>query len=336
MGGNDPDGDREGERGTPSEAPSEERADSREGGGLDGLSLEAAVGAVVEDPTDSDAVREALAVVAEDGVVSRAAVDDAVGNATRAAATAEKRAELAATKLADVRTMAEPVSDLDVVAARLGSFDARLDRIEERLDTLDERLRRVVEHRNAANLYALGLEIRRVVATAEELGRAADEFQFDLDDFGTWLDDPGHRAEELVADADALAASLEELEGAVDALAADGTEPDDPAAEWAEASIRHRVTGLLAADLRAELATLRAWADREGAERPPDVEPRLDELASRREAVGERLAALADPAWRERFGDRLRGLERTVGTMEPPVAWGELEAVMERYRPDTE
>lgn len=336
MSGDEPGGGREGERGTPSETPSEERADPREGGGLDGLSLEAAVSAVVEDPTDSDAVRETLAVVAEDGVVSRAAVDDAVGNATRAAATAEKRAELAATKLADVRTMAEPVSDLDVVAARLGSFDARLDRIEERLATLDERLRRVVEHRNAANLYALGLEIQRATTAAEEIGRAADEFQFDLDDFGTWLDDPDHRAEELVADADALAASLEELEGAVDALAADGTEPDDPAAEWAEASIRHRVTGPLLSDLRTELTALRAWADREGAEGPPDIEPRLDELASRREAVGERLAALADPDWRDRFGDRLQALERTIETIEPPVAWGELEALMERHRPDTE
>ena len=336
MSGDDPGDGREGERAAPSETPSEERGDPRESGGLEGLSLEAAVGAVVKDPTDSDAVRETLAVVAEDGVVSRAAVDDAVENATRAAATAEERAELAATKLADVRTMADPVSDLDVVAARLESFDARLDRIEERLATLDERLRRVVEHRDAANLYALGLEIQQATTAAEEVGRAADEFQFDLDDFGTWLDDPDHRAGELVADADALAASLDESEGVVDALATDGTALDDPALEWAEASIRHRVTGPLLSDLRAELATLRAWADREGAERPPDIEPRLDELASRREAVGERLTALADPDWRERFDDRLRGLDRTVEAMEPPVAWGEIEAVIERHRPDTE
>lgn len=336
MSGNEPGGGREGERGAPSETPSEERGDPRGEGGLDGLPLEAAVSAVVEDSTDSDAVRETLAVVAEDGVVRRSAAAAAVGRASKAAAAAEKRTELAATKLADVRTMAAPVSELDIVAARLEGFDARLDRMRERMATLDERVERIVEHRADANLYALGLEIQQTVATAEELGRAADGFQFDLDDLGAWLDDPGRRGEELVADAAALAASLDELEGTVDALAADGTGTDEPAVEWARASIRHRVTGPLLSDLRAELRTLRAWADREDAERPPDIEPRLEGLASRHDAVGDRLAALADPAWQDRFGDRLRALERAVETIEPPVAWGELEALMERHRPDTE
>lgn len=313
----------------------DESDDSREG--LDGLPLEAAVSAVVKDPTDSDTVRATLSIVADDGVVQRAAVDDAIARTSDAAATAEQRTELAATKLADVRTMADPVSDLDVVAARLESFDARLDHIEDRMATLGDRVQRIVEHRNDANLYALGLEIQRATTTAEELQRAADEFQFDLDDLGTWLDDPGRRAEELGADADALAASLADLDGVLDTIAAGDTTPDDDlAVTWAEASIRHRITGLLLADLRAELTTLRGWADREGAEQPPDIGPRLDDLASRRDVAGERLEALADPAWRERFSDRLRGLERTVETMEPPVAWGEIEAVVERYRPDVE
>ena len=304
--------------------------------GLDGLSLEAAVDAVVADPADSAAVREALAVVTEDGVVRRAAVGDAVARASEAAATAERRIERTAAKLADVHSMADPVSDLDVAAARLESFDARLDRLEERLATLSERVHRAAEHGDSANLYALGLELREATTAAEELAAEADRFQFDLDDLGAWLDDPGRRGEELLADVDALAGSLESLETDVDALAAGDVGTEDPAVAWAEAAIRHRVTGAVLSDLRAELAALRTWADREGTERPPDVAPRLDALAARRDDAGGRLAALAEPAWRDRFGDRLRGLEDTIETMEPPVAWGEIEAVMERYRPETE
>lgn len=198
------------------------------------------------------------------------------------------------------------------------------------------------------DLYEVARRIRRVTNAATEVQRAADDLQFEIDSFEAWLADGDRRAEALAADVDALAESVDELAAAADSLAvgeADAesgadTESDadaeigtDAASRWAAATVRHRVASLLLADVRAERAALRTWAEREGAAPPSGVEPRLEEVRTRHEAVGERLAARVDPEWTARFGDRLSALDEALDAMEPPVAWTEVEAVVEEYRP---
>lgn len=301
---------------------------------LEGLSLEAAVDSV-DDSADRETVRETLAVVSDEGTVRRAAVDDALANASKVVTTAETRAELAAGKLEDVRGTAAPVSDLAPVAARLDRFEARLESIQERTTTLGERLRRIVDDKDEGSLYELAAEIRRLTATAKEVQRDADDLQFELDPVEAWLETPDRRVEAFLEDVDAVEASLEEIEATIETLSADDTDTrTDPAAAWAAASIQHRVAALLIADLRAELAALREWADREDTEQPSDVDPQLDELATRRDRVGQRLAEVADPAWRERFGDRIGSFEDELDGVEPPVERGDLEDTIQRYRPD--
>lgn len=323
------------------ETPDDEPAD------LDGAPVERAA-AVVADEGDAGEARETLAIVARDGVVRRAAVDDAVANASLVVTTAETRTELAAEKLADAREAAAPVADLPPVAGRLDDFETRLDDVESRADALGDAVQEVLGMKADGDLYAIARRVKRVTTAATEVQRAADDLQFEIDSFESWLGDADLRAEELAADVDALAESVDELDAAVESLAvesADGenatdaeSESDaeseaDAASRWAAATVQHRVASLLLADVQAELAALRTWAEREAVAPPSGIEPRLDEVRTRHEAVGERLAARADPAWTARFGDRLAALDETLDAMEPPVAWAEVEAAVEEYRP---
>ncbi|ELZ02132.1 hypothetical protein [Natrialba aegyptia] len=304
--------------------------------GLDGLSLEAAV-TVVDEPAESDTIRETLAIVAEDGIIRRTAVDDALATASKVVTTAETRTELAATSLEHVRDTAEPVSDLDLVTNRLNPFETRLEIIEDRTTDLGDRIQIIINHKNDGDLYDLAREIRRVTATANEIQRAADNLQLELETFEEWLEDPDHRVAELVDDIDAFEQSLDELDSVATDLAADDTElEDDAAVVWVQGTIQHRVTALMVDDIQYELATLREWADREGADRPAGVDQRLDDLETHHDALGERFANCAESPWYERFGDRVEDIDDALGEMEPPVAWNEVEAVIKEHQPSGE
>ncbi|MUW14164.1 halo transducer protein [Halorubrum sp. CBA1125] len=312
-----------------------ESGDGRES--LDGLSVETAVTAVDDERNDPDRVRETLAIVARDGTVRRAAVDDALANASKVVTTAETRTELAAKNLADVRETAEPVSDVALVSKRVDDFAARLDTVEDRRDALADDVREILARRDDGELYELARRLRRVTAAASEVQRAADDLQFELDSFEEWLTDADRRAAELTDDVDAFAESVSELDGTVDDIAADDADPENGTARrWAAATVHHRVTSLMLSDLRAELAALRTLADREGTDPPSGIEPRLDELQARHEAVGERLADSAEPRWPERFDDQLTALDEALDGREPPVAWAEVEALVEEHCPDIE
>ncbi|WP_128905841.1 halo transducer protein [Halorubrum amylolyticum] len=304
---------------------------------LDGLSVDAAVDAVDDGESDADEVRETLAIVAQDGTVRRAAVDDALANASKVVTTAETRVELAAEQLTDARETAAPVSDLDLVSVRSGEFAARLDAIEDRASELGDDLQAILAEKDDGDLYEIARRIRRVTNAARGVQRAADDLQFELDSFETWLADADRRAAAIGDDVEAVAESLRELDDVAEELSGgSGDAESGPADGWATAMVRHRVTGLMLADLRAELTALRRWADRDGADPPADVESRLDDLAARHESVGERLTERADPAWTDRFGDRLEALDGALDEMEPPVAWSDVEAVIEDHRPTVE
>jgi len=100
--------------------------------------------------------------------------------------------------------------------------------------------------------------------------------------------------------------------------------------------VRHRVVSLMITDLRAELAAVRTWAEREDATRSSDIEPWLDEIQTTHEAIGDRLTALADPEWTARFEDQLTALDAALEEMEPPVVWADVDAVVSEHRPAVE
>ena len=304
---------------------------------LNGLSVERAAASVVSAEKNPDEVRETLAIVAQDGIICRTAIDDAVANASMVVTTAETRVELAADKLDSAREMAAPVSDLDLVSTRIDNFDARLNAIEDRADDLGDAIQEVLAMKENGDLYEIAQRIRRVTNAAIEAQRAADDFQFELDSFEEWLTDSDRRVEELSADVDALAGSVDELDDIAETLAVDDIDPEsETALTWAAAMVRHRVVSLMIADLQAELETLRTWAECEGDTVQSDIDPGLEEAQASHEAVGERLTANAEPEWIERFNDQFTALDEALEEMEPPVAWAEVEAVVEEHSPAIE
>ncbi|GAB7011665.1 halo transducer protein [Halorubrum trueperi] len=301
---------------------------------LDGLSVESATDIVVDDEKRFNEVRETLAIVARDGTVCRAAVDDALANASMVVTTAETRVEIAGEKLNSAQEAATRISDSDLVSVRINEFDACLNAIEDRESDLGDAIQEVLAMKEEGNLYEIARKIRRVTNAATEVQRAADDFQFEIDSFEGWLTDADRRVEELTADVDALAESVNELRDTVETLAAGDGDPESEAAHtWAAAMVRNRVVSLMIADLRAELAALRTWTEREGGTPPSDIESRLDDIQASHEVVGERLTTRAEPEWTARYTDQLTALDEALKEMGPPVAWSDVEAVVEEHRP---
>jgi len=314
---------------------------------LAGLPIERAVDIVGTADADPGELRETLAIVAEDGVVSRAAVDDALANASMVVTTAETRVELAGDKLDSAQAAAPSTADLAFVSDRVDNFDTRLGHIETRADDLGAALQEVVSMKADGDLYEIARRIRRLTNAATEVQQAADDLQLELDSFEAWLTDADRRVDELTADIDALADSLSELSDVVDQLENsdaddDGNDSDDTnpesetASRWAAAMVRHRVLSLLLTDLRAELTAIQTWAEREAVTSPSGIEPRLDEIQDDHTALGERLTACADPEWRARFDEQLTALEEALTEMEPPVVWADVDAAVAEHRPAVE
>ena len=324
-------------------------ADADDTSELAGLPIERAVDIVGTADADPGELRETLAIVAEDGVVSRAAVDDALANASMVVTTAETRVELAGDKLDNARAAAPSTADLAFVSDRVDNFDTRLTHIETRADDLGAALQEVVSMKADGDLYEIARRIRRLTNAATEVQQAADDLQLELDSFEAWLTDADRRVDELTADIDALADSLSELSDVVDQLEARGTgdadddgddAENDPESEtasrWAAAMVRHRVLSLLLTDLHAELAAIQTWAEREAVTSPSGIEPRLDEIQESHTALGERLTACAAPEWRARFDEQLTALEEALTEMEPPVVWADVDAAVAEHRPAVE
>ncbi|WP_209452197.1 hypothetical protein [Halosimplex halophilum] len=330
---------------------------------LDGLAVDEAVERVRarEPDRDPETVRAALGFVAEDGVVSRDALRESLKLTSKVLTTAETRVELAGIALDDAREAAESVPDLPTVEARLEDFAAEVAAVENRAAALGEDLQAVVDDRaDPAARFAVADGLRQVDERAREVQRTADEIQFDLEAFERWLDSHAVRVRDLGEDLDALAASLDDLATAVDAIEAASTGDavetaageaggnaaadsdagvDDPARAWFDATCSHRATGLTVADLRAELGDLRTWADREGADPVgegglDDLAARLDDLDGRHGALGERLDAAAEPEWTDRFGEAVAAVESDLADCAPPVDWGVVQSTVEEHRAD--
>lgn len=296
-------------------------------GDLAGLSLDAAVDAVVSGAADADReqVRATLERVAADGVVSREAAADALAHAAKVVATPETRTELAAIELEEAREAAAGVDDLPAVQSRLAAFEDRLAAVDERTEAVGGALQDAPDPTDGADLYEAARELRRVTDAATDAQRAADELQVDLEGFQRWLADPGIRYDDLETEVEEL---VDAVEGLADVAEKPAAPDEDVDAVRLDAALRQRALALLVADVRAELADLRAIDDRRGADpggRPGDLAARLDDLDAELEAVREVLpGAERDP---------VRRFEAALADVDPPVNWGVVRDELAEARP---
>jgi hypothetical protein len=299
---------------------------------LVGRPVEDVVSTVVDrdDDRDPGAVREALDPITVDGVITHEAIETAVSDTSKVAATAETRTELAGITYEDAADAAAPVDDLDVVTTRLDKYADRLDAVEARAAALTDGLRAPVERLGDPEaVYELSVQLREVATAAQGVARTADELSFDLEAFESWLDSSDRRYDEFGEDIDLVDESLTELTAAAAALPG---ESDAPAADWADATMRTRVLELLIADLRTELADLRAWADREDEPFRAALDERVADLEHGVEDLSDTLAEHAERAWRDRFGDDIAAFERDLDGLEPPVDWERVQETLEARR----
>ncbi|WP_267641144.1 hypothetical protein [Haloarchaeobius amylolyticus] len=301
---------------------------------LAGLSVEdAAAAAVAQDSSrDRDEARAVLETVADDeGVVTREAVDDALGHVSKVVATPETRVELAARDLESARETASHVTDLDSVQAKLDAFEARLSAAEDHTEALGPDLQAVVERQgDSGDIYDIAADIRRITTGANEAQKAADDLKLDVEDFEKWVGSQSVRFRQLDEEVEVAGERLDEL---ADALDREWT--DDDARDWVDVRFQHRVMGLMLADLRQTFADLKRWADREDLDpddRTDSVATGLADAADRHADLGVRLEELARPEWRERFADPLHSFEDAVDDFEAPIPWGEVEATLADHR----
>jgi hypothetical protein len=309
---------------------------------LDGLSLDAAVDAVVaRTDDDPDAVRATLERVTADGVVRREAVDDALAHVSKVVSTPETRVENAGMLIDDAREAAAAVDHLDSVAERLDDFEDRHAAVAARVDGLGDRLQSVVALADDPDaIYETVVEIRQLTVAANSAQHTADELGVDAEEFEAWVRNPDRRLDALDDDADAVASFVDGVAETLDALAA-GNGDTDPVFD---AALRHRVSRLLLDDLRAEIADLHAWPDpgpddahgAVDAEGLAALDDRLATLEDRRQSVGDRLDERTETGWRDRYGDRLADFEAALADHAPPVDWGAVEALLVEYRPESE
>jgi predicted nucleic acid-binding Zn-ribbon protein len=310
---------------------------------IDGEPVDEAVETVVaaDASRDPDRVRTALDHVTEDGVVRAGAVEPALGHLSKVVSTPETRVELAEIALEDARETADSVSDLDTVAARLDGFEDRVETIAQQVGGLGEDLQALIEsYDDPTDLYATAVGIQRLTERANALQAAADDVQLELERFESWVETESARLTDLGEDVAAAEGELDELEAAITELESGIESVEDPAAvdglavSWVQTSVGRRVTEVLVADLRAELSDLRAWPGGvEDEQRLGDLDDDLDALETRLDAVARRLDDLAEPEWRERFGDQLDDLDAALDGFEPPVDWGALQATVEETHP---
>ena len=295
-----------------------------------GVSVASVVEAV--DEVDPERVETVLDPVTDDGAVTRDAVDTAVSDTSKLLATAETRIELAGDAYDDAAAAAERVDDVPAVRTRLDALAERRKSVESRIPELRPDLSTPADiHRRPAAVYNLAALIQETVEAAEDAVQTAEDLSLDAEQFESWLAHPERRYDEFEEDIELVTDTADEVAAVIDELP---EVPDDPAAEWAAATMQARVLFLLAEDLRAELADLRVLADRTDAPFRPELADRLDRAGERVIGVESALDACAEAAWRDRFGGDIAAFETAVDAFNPPVEWGTVERTLEDHQPD--
>ncbi|MDB2223254.1 halo transducer protein [Halorubrum ezzemoulense] len=277
---------------------------------------------------EPESIRTWLEPFTDDGRVTSAAIESSVTDVSQILATAETRVDLATRTHDEATAAADDAPDLEVVTVRRRAFGDRLDDLRAEVEALGDDLGAARSGlAEPVAVYRAAVALHEITTEAQDIVRVAHDLETELEAFEAWLRSANRRHGALVDEIDAA----EESVAAVAETVASLRESDDPDPERRfEATLQTRVLELVVADLRAEAADLRAWADRDGVSFPGDVDARLDDLEA---AVADHADALADgPDWDDRFDERLDTLDAELDAVEPPVAWARVDETVAAAR----
>jgi len=283
----------------------------------------------VVDRTDEEpeSIRTWLEPFTEDGKVTPAAIESSVTDVSQILATAETRIDLA-TRTHDEATAAGNAPDLDIVDVRRRAFGDRLDDLRADVEALGDDLGAAWSGLDEpVAVYRAAVALHEITTDAQDIVRVAHDLETELEAFEAWFRSANRRHDALVDEVEAAEESAAAVAETVESLRdADDADPE----RWFDAAVQTRVLDLVVADLRAEADDLRAWAHRDGAPFPDDVDARIDDLES---AVAEHADALGDRPGRDgEFGERLDALDAELEAVEPPVAWARVDETVAEAR----
>ncbi|OYR73078.1 halo transducer protein [Halorubrum ezzemoulense] len=275
-----------------------------------------------------ESIRTWLEPFTDDGRVTSAAIESSVTDVSQILATAETRVDLATRTHDEATAAADDAPDLEVVTVRRRAFGDRLDDLRAEVEALGDDLGAARSGlAEPVAVYRAAVALHEITTEAQDIVRVAHDLETELEAFEAWLSSANRRHGALVDEVEAAEESAAALTETVESLR-DADDPD-PGRRF-DAAVQTRVLDLVVADLRAEADDLRAWAHRDGAPFPDDVDARIDDLES---AVAEHADALGDRPGRDgEFGERLDALDAELEAVEPPVAWARVDETVAEAR----
>ena len=277
---------------------------------------------------DPESVRTWLDPFTDDGSVTPEAIEATVTDVSQILATAETRVDLATRTVEDASDAVADVPDLEIVRVRQNAFEERLADLRSDVEGLGGELSAASNDLDSSvDVYEAAVDLHEMTTDAQRIVRVAHDLETEVEAFEAWLGSANRRRDALVDDVEAAEESAESLREIVESL----WNADDPDPErWFDATVQARVLDIVVADLRTETAGLREWAEREDKSFPDDVETRVESVRDEAAASAE---ALADrPDWDDRFDKRLEDLDAALSAVEPPVAWGRVDEVIQETR----
>lgn len=292
------------------------------------------------DDTDVDPnVMAAMEDRADDGQLALDAVTEwhrecRAAHDSTAAEVDEVEAEFEA-----LREGLDPVDrDSNQVRARIDEYADQFDAMRSALATTDDRLDATpAEPESPATAYESAEQLRRAERVVHEVAHSLHHLESDVESFETWLHDPATRLDDLGEEMGGFERYLDNTEGLLDRLEAADTDDIRPFGSWLSAYHLQRMMALVFEELRADIADLDAWLDRQEGSYDDELaglRERLGALEARHETCSDRLdAAAADiedfDAKRAEVAESVDEFEAALDEQEPPVDWGEVEELVQ-------
>jgi hypothetical protein len=221
-----------------------------------------------------------------------------------------------------VREAVTAAPDLAIVEARDRAFTDRLADLRDDVDELGTTLASVRTGMDSpVAVYRAGVDLYELTTKAQQIVRVAHDLETELDAFEAWLNSAPRRHDALVDEVDAAESSAASVAETVETLQT-AANPDPK--RWFDATVQTLVLGVVVDDLRTETVDLREWANTEQKSFPTDVDDRIESLRDETTACA---SALEDrPNWEATYDTRLETLKTELAAVDPPVAWGQVDA----------
>lgn len=224
------------------------------------------------------------------------------------------------------------------VRARIDEYRDQFDSMRSALATTADRLDDTpARPESPAAIYESAEQLRQAERVVHEVAHSHHHVEEGLESFEAWLGDPAMRIDDFDQEIDGFERYLDNTEHLLDRLESGDTEGIKPFSAWLSADHLQRMMSLVFEELRADIAELETWLERQEGSYDDELaalRDRLDALEARHETCSERLDATAADiedfaAKRAEVADSADEFQAVLDEQEPPVDWGDVEELVQ-------